>query len=105
MKTINRTEYLEDRISFEEYYREVNRRAGVKLSPDHPMVQAAKKALADGDVHLNTIPLLRWDTLAEGASRSVSKALKELGDFYSLAGGVCAMKQAALDAINSSTEQ
>jgi hypothetical protein len=99
MKTINRTEYLEGRISFEEFYREVNRRAGVKLSLDHPMVQAAKKALAEGDRHLNNIPLREWDWLASGASHSLNKALKELGDFYSVAGGVCAMKQAALDAI------
>jgi hypothetical protein len=98
MKLINRQEYLSGRVTFEEFYREVNRLAGIKFRADHWAVIEAKEALAQGDVHLNSIPLRDWDMMASAACRSLSKAMKELGDFYSMAGGVCAMKQAVIDA-------
>ena len=105
MKLINRKEYLSGRVTFEEYYREVNRLAGIKFGADHWAVIEAKEALVNGDVHLNSIPLRDWDMMAAAASRSLSLALKELGDFYSMAGGVCALKQAVIDAVNTQTER
>jgi hypothetical protein len=104
---INRQAYLDGRVTFEEFYREVNRLAGIKFRADHWAVIEAKEALAQGDVHLNSIPLRKWDLLASSVngSRSLSKALEELGDFYSMAGGVCAMKQAVIDAANTQLEE
>ena len=64
------------------------------------------RLLASQDVHFKDIPLSEWDQLA-GGSGSPSDglhynppwaplhAMKEAGDYYTLAGGVCILKEAA----------
>lgn len=97
MKSPTRKEYMDKKVSFEAFYRAVNATAGVKIS-DPELIAKVKAALADGDEHLNSIPLPHWDMLAHSERHALARALKEHGDFYSLAGGVCCMKQAAKDA-------
>jgi hypothetical protein len=102
--TPTRADYLEGRCTHAEYYRAVNKTAGIRYSPDSPLVVQARAALKTGDQHLNSIPLQQWDSRAASAQTSIATALHKHGDFYSLAGGVCAMKQAVIDAANSITE-
>ncbi len=47
------------------------------------------------DVHFNTIPLNTWDNMAEAAKAVLHSRLKEAGDYFTLAGGVCVVKEAA----------
>lgn len=72
------------------YYREVAKAAGLRV-PESVMRDVRKST----DPHLNDIKLDRWDRLTQGARSALSRALKERGDFYSLAGGTCAFKAAA----------
>lgn len=92
-----REQYLRGEVSFEEFYRSVYQMAGVTLN-GHPIVSEVARALAAGDEHLNSIPIHRWDSLAAAAQGSLSRSLRRHGDFWSQAGGVCCMKQAARDA-------
>lgn len=98
METLpTRKEYLDGSVTFEEFYSSVAKEARINFdnSPDLERVVAALKA---GDKHLNSIPLAYWDRKAAVAAPRIASALKLHGDFYSLAGGVCVMKQAAINA-------
>lgn len=93
-----RKQYLDGEVTFEQFYRAVNQTAGLVFSPDHALMPRILECLEQGDEHLNRIPLNTWDRLASWAQNSLTRALKEHGDFYSLSGGVCCLKQAARDA-------
>jgi len=99
---VTRKDYMDGKATFAEYYRDVN--AG--LSPPHRMrdeafLQRVEAALADGDEHLNTIPLAVWDGMAQGLETTYRPRFKARGDQWSMAGMVCAMKQAARDAVQT----
>lgn len=94
---ITRADYMEKRATFEEYYRNVNAAAGLRVT-NRDLIERVRAAIANGDEHLNTIPLSTWDALGLRCKAAVSRALKERGDFWSIAGGVCSYKQAARDA-------
>ena len=47
------------------------------------------------DPHFNDIPLKRWDALVSRLPSTVPTEMKRLGDFLTLAGGVCVLKEAA----------
>jgi len=51
------------------------------------------------DGNLNNIPLHKWDGLAGNFVKEVSEAMKAHGDFASLAGMVCVLKEAAKQAV------
>lgn len=89
---IQREDFLAHRCTFEEYYRSVRREAGYRLRAGHPMVERARVALAAGDEHLNTIPLLEWDNMLIGFF-GLSRAFKAHGDYLTAAGAVCFFKQ------------
>ena len=93
-----RRQYMDKEVSFADFYRAVNQTAGISLERN-PIIAEVKTALEAGDEHLNTIPLQHWDAMAFSVQQALTKAFKEHGDSYSLAGGVCAMKQAARDAV------
>ena len=94
-----RADYLAKRCTHEEYYRAVNADGGV-VYRDNPVPLAdIKAALEAGDEHLNTIPLQKWDRAVDRlVSYTLSKAFKARGDYATLAGLVCSLKQAARDA-------
>lgn len=98
MKSPTRQDYMTGKVTFAEFYRAVNATAGLKIT-DADLLQRVRAALAAGDEHLNTIPLPVWDGRAMFARCALSRALREHGDFYSMAGGVCCLKQAARDAV------
>ena len=79
--------------SFRRYYGEIIAETGFRYSGDIARVRAA---LAQGDMHLNTIPLGHWDCMAAGPiAARVAAAFKARGDYATLAGMVCLLKEAA----------
>lgn len=79
------------------YYSELAAALGIKIT-NADLIERCKQALADGDEHLNSIPLQRWDVMAAGfrPNRSV---LAERGEGWSLGTGVCCFKAAAKVAV------
>ena len=93
-----RIDYLEGRISFDQYYGALAKELGVSFKKS-PMLPRIKAALITGDEYLNSIPLRDWDRIAiMYNSGSVNKVLKAHGDSFSLASMVCILKQAAREA-------
>ncbi len=93
-----RRQRLDGKVSHEEYYRSVYKAAGVSYLGDPLIERRVKACLEDGDEHLNSIPLRYWDGLAS-AVPALPKAFRDHGDYFTMAGAVCAVKQAALDAV------
>ena len=56
--------------------------------------------LKSTDKHLNDIPLVKWDRLVDHLP--VANKMKEAGDYLTLAGGVCILKEAARQWIEKS---
>jgi hypothetical protein len=98
---ITRKDYMDGKATFAEYYGDVLDAAGVTFGPDHPMVLRAEKST---DEHYNDIPLNSWDLLAEGFRVAVGRPLRDRGDGWSLAGGVCLAKTAVRRAVESKRE-
>jgi hypothetical protein len=93
---MTRQDYLDGKVTHEEFYGSVAKLAGIDLSTAAPnLMSRVKDALADGDEALNTIPLALWDSMARASRVAIEPALKAHGDFWSLAGGVCTLKTAA----------
>ena len=88
-KMINRTDYMEGRATFAEYYGEI---VGNRRPFNAEFIKRVSAALASGDEHLNTIPLKEWDNHPVGVP---SQPFKDRGDFLSPAGRVCYLKVAA----------
>lgn len=53
------------------------------------------RLISSTDAHFNDIPLQRWDAMVRMLPPSVPAALKSCGDWLSLGGGVCVLKEAA----------
>lgn len=94
---ITRKDYMSKRSTFTEFYRAVNKTAGL-VCTDKALIVKVRAALDAGDEHLNTVSMAVWDTRALRVQGALSRAFKAHGDCYSPAGGVCATKQAARDA-------
>lgn len=92
-----RQDYMNKLVSHADYYRAIYREAHISYV-NSDMLPRIKAALADGDEHLNTIPLWIWDGMSICTARILRPVFKAHGDFYSIAGGICAHKQAAIDA-------
>lgn len=84
------------------YYGEVAAAAGVKV-PAH-IVDWCRKSLLEGDEYFNRIKLETWDNLAAQYKGAITSALRARGDFWSLSGGVCTMKQAARRQVERDSE-
>jgi hypothetical protein len=94
----SRADYMEGRCTFADFYRAVNATARLTVRKEE-LLGRVKVALTSGDEHLNTIPLVEWDSMARSCELQIREALRHHGDFYSLCGGVCCLKQAARDAV------
>lgn len=92
---ITRAAYMNLEITHEEFYDAVAARLNSRYLFSEQLMKRVKAALASGDVHLNSIPLSEWDAIADRVKMTVSAVLKEHGDSWSLAGGICTVKQAA----------
>lgn len=76
---MTRQDYMEGKVTHTEFYLSVAKSAGISLK-DSPILPRVKAALANGDAHLNTIPLQTWDLMAAWARPAITRALKEHGD-------------------------
>lgn len=97
ISTPTRKQYLAKTVTHAEFYESVAEMAGIDYR-NSDMLPEIVKAVADGDIHLNSIMLQRWDIRAAMTQVEVANALVEHEDFYSLAGGVCTHKAAAMKA-------
>lgn len=91
-----RQQYLSGAITHEDYYTKICNDAGVAFTRNNQIV---KRALKSDDEHYNDIELSAWDCEAFCFKQALRKAFKDNGDSYSMAGAVCAMKQAVRNAI------
>ncbi len=97
---LTRKDYMADSANLHDaYYLEIANACGVKFT-DPATIERFRKALLD-DEHMNNIPLGWWDNRVISLKRSlnVRQVLKDRGDFYSMAGGVCILKAAARAAV------
>ena len=96
---MTRKDYMDGKVTHEQFYSSVAAEAGLDMSKAS-ITAKAKIALSNGDTHLNTIPLRVWDDLgANPVTRSnISRALEGHGDYCTLAGLVCTLKQAVKNA-------
>lgn len=93
---MNRKEYMEQSgSSFEvhrTYYAQMVTPAVLRIVRESSVMDRVR---ASADINLNSIPLWRWDIVASFVRAHVEPKLRELGDCWSLAGGVCIVKEAA----------
>ena len=91
---ITRQDYLKNSELHDAYYTEIAKDIGIK--PDKKMIEKAKKALENGDLHLNSIPLKKWDIWAFSVLgfnyERVYDAFKKRNDYPTLSGLVCTLK-------------
>ncbi len=101
---MTRKDYLDGKVSHEEYYRSIAKSAGIDMSYGaYALMERVKKALREGDKHLNTIPLAIWDRMGANPvlRANLAPVFKAHGDIMSIAGIVCVLKQAARDSANN----
>lgn len=99
LRTPTREQYLAGQCSFEDYYRGVIATSGARRMVEPKMLARVREAIAAGDYHLNTIPLGLWDAMAPAWRPIIARALKAHGDFWSLGGSICFLKQLARDSV------
>lgn len=88
-----RQDYLDGKCTHREYYSQFVTN-GIKNSV---LSSFGDELFSSKDEHFNDIKLTRWDMLANYAVRGngVSEKMKERGDYLTLAGSVCILKEAA----------
>ena len=98
-KIITRKDYLDNEnkdTSHEAYYAQF-----VTASLVQRVIGAfGKEKLIEGkNKSFNNIPLKKWDALSSTMPNSVFTKMKECGDYLTLAGTICILKEAARQAI------
>lgn len=102
MKTFTREEYLNGACTHREYYSQYvtgEQRTIVKYAIGIDRLKASK------DEHLNDIPLTLWDRIAERGIGVLGVPMKKNGDYLTLAGQVCILKEAARQLIEKHIEE
>ena len=93
-----RKDYLsadDSAAAFHRFYGEIIEAMGGAKSINTPFTnEQVRAAIKDGDEHLNTLPLQSWDCFVS-MLRGADKVMRERGDYLTLAGGVCILKEAA----------
>ena len=94
-----RARYLAGEITHREFYAPIALAIGVRI-PESTMARVRtckERSVFDGGLSLtlNEIPLCEWDALGRSVP-DAREAFKAQGDFWSLAGMVCALKTQAL---------
>lgn len=97
---ITRKDYMDGKVTFEQYYSSVAKEAGLSME-EAGILERVKKALESGDEHLNSIPLAKWDKMGANPvlRANLSRSFKKHEDGMSLAGIVCVLKQACINAV------
>lgn len=92
-----RQQYLANECSYDQYYSQFVTEAILQTVERKFTLSRLQSAYLEG-VLFNSIPLKEWDGLSSVIllfNRSVGTKLKEAGDFFSVATGVCILKAAA----------
>lgn len=89
-----RKDYLDKNCNHREYYSQFVTEYIKSIVASKFGLEKLQKAYRQ-DKNLNTISLDQWDHLTHRLPRSVAASLKEHGDYLTLAGGVCILKEAA----------
>jgi hypothetical protein len=84
------------RVTHRVYYASVAQAAGLVFPTDHPLVERAARSK---DPHFNDIPLQLWDDYALSMRSDLARALRAHEDGFSVAGGVCIVKEAVKQAV------
>lgn len=93
---ITRADYMAGRATHRQYYADVVKTAGISYHVEDALVERAAEST---DPHYNDIRLRTWDCEAAFKRSFLSRAFKVHGDFYTDAGGVCAIKEAVRQAV------
>lgn len=89
----DRQKYLAGELTHQEYYKLIIADAGI-VAGDNELMKLVK---ASQDKNLNDIPLHIWDAKAYSNKGVLDIAFKKHGDFWSLGGGVCVIKELYLN--------
>jgi hypothetical protein len=94
MKT--RQQYINKEVTHREYYSQFVTESVKKRIKSSFRISA----LEDGkDKHFNNIPLSIWDHFLPVVPSEISKKLQECGDYCTLSGIVCILKEAAMQIV------
>jgi len=88
-----RSDYMEKRCSYDEYYQQFVT-VGVKLAVNDRFGIKRLTEAYEQDKSFNSIPLKEWDE-TKILYKTVCERIREAGDFPTLSGQVCIAKQAA----------
>ena len=91
---INRDAYKSKQISHSQFFGHIAKECDLPTFPTD-FIERVKRALEQNDVHLNTIPLQEWDNMTIFFSRRTKAIISKYDNGYSLAGGVCMLKEKA----------
>ena len=83
-----RKQYLDRECTHREYY-------GQFVTKGVSDALGGLDILKSNDVHFNDIPLKRWDMRAPFIKLHVGRQLRDAGDYFTLSGAVCILKEAA----------
>lgn len=99
MKT--RKEYLNNECTHSEYYGQFVTNSIKSLVKQQFGIQVLRDSYAS-DEHLNNIPLVKWDVIAPLVTSGGK--MKDCGDYLTLSGQVCILKEAARQLIEESIQ-
>lgn len=91
---INRAAYMAGEITHRQLFGHIAQACNLPKFSESWM-KRVKDALANGDEHLNTIPLQEWDNKVNGFSQRTKNIISQYDNGFSLAGGVCMLKEKA----------
>lgn len=98
-----RAQYMSGEVTHQQYYGQFVSDVTIKIVAQAFGGDALRAAFAE-DQAFNTLELRRWDSLTEWIKHEMSQLLRDAGDFWTLANGVCVLKQAARMYVESSAE-
>jgi len=107
---MTRQEYLAANTAGTSPHREYYGQFVNKAVKDLVLSRFSKEKLTEAiqsEKNLNSIPLAQWDGLTQGLGAyyyGVAEKMKELGDYRTLAGSVCILKEAARQIVEEETE-
>lgn len=93
----SRKEYLAKQCTHAEYYGQFVD-SGIKARVTNSI--GMDRLLKSTDKHLNDIPLKEWDRLIPIFPAHIGQAMRDAGDYPTLAGAVCIAKEAARQLIS-----
>lgn len=97
-----RKQYLNKECTHEQYYAQFVTNAIRSLVYNWFGIDQLKEAYKV-DINFNSIPLAKWDSFLHSIGKhpyNLGVSMKEVGDYLTLAGQVCIVKEAARQLVN-----